>query len=71
MYFNQLTPESSLIYCRVYAFLIFKRISYQFLQVFYGDSEANLVKKTREIFIMILSVVEDKSQNSMFIDCAS
>lgn len=71
MYFNNLTPEKAVINCRVYAFLIFKRVGYQFLQTFFGDSEANLVKKAREIFTLILSVVEDKTQNSIFIDCAS
>lgn len=71
MYFNNLTHEKALINCRVYAFLILKRVGYQFLQTFFGDNEANLVKKAREVFTMILSVVEDKSQNSLFIDCAS
>lgn len=47
MYFNNLTPEKALINCRVYAFLILKRVGYQFLQTFFGDNEANLVKKAR------------------------
>lgn len=63
-----LTIDKALAHCRVYAFLILKRTGYQFLQTFYGDSEANLVKKAREIFTLILSVVEDKSQQSIFID---
>lgn len=52
-----MTPEKALINIRVYAFLILKRVGYHYLQTFYGDSEANLVKKAREIFTMILSVV--------------
>lgn len=71
MYFNNLTPQTAIIYCRVYAFLILKRICYQFLQVFYSESQATLVKKAREIFVTVLAVVEDKSQNAMFIDSAS
>lgn len=57
MNFRNMTPEKALINIRVYAFLILKRVGYHYLQIFYGDSEANLVKKAREIFTMILSVV--------------
>jgi hypothetical protein len=44
---NPLTEEKAIINCRVYAFLILKRVGYQFLQIFFGDTEANLVKKAR------------------------
>ena len=60
MYFNDLTPDKAVSYCRIYAFIILKRIGFQFLQVFHGDSEAALVKKAREVFTSILSVVENK-----------
>ena len=38
MYFNDLTPEKVLSYCRIYAFIILKRVGYQFLQIFNGES---------------------------------
>lgn len=38
MYFNNLTHDKAVVNCRVYAFLILKRVAYQFLQTFYGDT---------------------------------
>ena len=71
MFFNDLNPDKAVSFCRIYAFIILKRVGYQFLQIFYGDSEATLVKKARDVFTHILSVVENKKENSLYIDCAS
>jgi hypothetical protein len=39
MLFNApLTEEKAKTNCRVYAFLILKRVGYQFLQIFFGDT---------------------------------
>lgn len=38
MFFTNLTPEKALAYCRIYAFIILKRVGYQFLQIFHGES---------------------------------
>lgn len=56
--------------CRIYAFLMYKRLGYNLLVCLYRD-DVSLSKKIREFVLSILPIIEDKTQDSLLIENAS
>lgn len=57
MAFDTLHPDKVEEVVRIMGLTILKRVGYFLLQTFHGDTEANLVKKVRDLLTQMLSMV--------------